>query len=198
MFGGKLSQSQVNGINAIIKASMGLFLEQRAYLLATTMHETARTMQPIEERGPESYFLRYEGRKDLGNVQDGDGYRYRGRGYVQITGRLNYMRASDKLGRDFIHHPHLALDPDLAAKILVRGCSEGWFTGIKLSDCIAPGNVDYVKARRIVNGTDRASLIASYAVKFESALRLIDGDLLPPKRSFWSWLKGLFRPHQWG
>ena len=173
MFGGSLSQTQVDGINTILSAfklhgdgsRMSL-----AYLLATTKHETADTMQPIHERGAKAYFAKYEPGtsigKNLGNTLKGDGYRFRGRGYVQITGRANYAKAGKKLGRDLIAKPDDALLPDVAAFILIRGCIEGWFTGKKLGDY-----TNFYNMRRVVNGTDKAPLIASYADIFEEALQ---------------------------
>lgn len=172
MFGGALSQKQVDGIEAIMAATAGLPDEVQAYLLATVKHETADTMQPITEYGGRKYFDKYDtGKlaKALGNTPeaDGDGFKYRGRGYVQITGRANYAKAGDWLKIDLINNPDLALQPTIAAQILVRGCCNGWFTGKKLSDYL-PG--DYVNARRVVNGTDKADLIAGYARGFEAAL----------------------------
>jgi len=172
MFGGALSQKQVDGIEAIMAVTAGLPDEVQAYLLATAKHETADTMQPITEYGGRKYFDKYDtGKlaKALGNTPeaDGDGFKYRGRGYVQITGRANYSKAGDWLKVDLINNPDLALQPTIAAQILVRGCCNGWFTGKKLSDYL-PG--DYINARRVVNGTDKADLIAGYARGFEAAL----------------------------
>lgn len=178
---GPLSQQQVDGINAIISASSGLPVSHIAYLLATSWHETNGTMQPITEYGGRKYFDKYDtGKlaKALGNTpdKDGDGYLYRGRGYVQITGRANYSKAGDKLGVDLIANPDAALNPTLAARILVRGCSEGWFTGKKLSDYLGD---DFRNARRVVNGTDKADLIAGYAIEFGKALATETGYKLP-------------------
>lgn len=172
MFHGMLSQQQVDGIEAIMAATAGLPNEVQAYLLATCRHETADTMQPITEYGGRKYFDKYDtGKlaKALGNTPeaDGDGFKYRGRGYVQITGRANYSKAGDWLKLDLLGNPDLALQPTIAAQILVRGCCNGWFTGKKLSDYL-PG--DYTNARRVVNGTDKADLIAGYARGFEAAL----------------------------
>ena len=167
--GGKLTPGQVGGLDALLAATQGLDVKHRAYLLATAWHETAFTVQPIVERGSRRYFDKYEPStrigRELGNTRSGDGYLYRGRGYVQITGRRNYLRASQELENDFISYPDSALNPALAAKILVSGCTEGWFTGKKLSDY-----PDYVSMRRVVNGTDKASQIAAYAYAFERAL----------------------------
>lgn len=172
MFGKKMTQSQVDGCELIMAASADMLVSHRAYLLATALHETAATMQPITERGPRAYFDRYEVgtrvAERLGNSQPGDGWLFRGRGFVQITGRGNYYRVGRKIGVDLVADPDAALRPDIAARILVEGCAGGWFTGRSLS-LYLPG--DYVSARRVVNGTDRADLIAGYAMKFEAALK---------------------------
>lgn len=171
LFGTSLSQVQVNGLNAILHVTEGQPISYRAYMLATPYLETARTMRPITEFGRRSYFDKYEPGtkigKMLGNTQPGDGYLFRGRGYVQLTGRANYARAGAKLGVMLEQSPDLALLPDIAAEILLRGMLEGWFTGKKLSDYLP---VDYLHARRIINGMDRAGDIAGYAVAFERAL----------------------------
>ena len=151
LFGGKLTQTQVDGIESILKATKSLPKNHRAYLLATVFHETNKTMKPIYEIGGKSYFNKYEPNtkigKMLGNIKTGDGYMFRGRGYVQITGRHNYERASQELGINLIANPDLALDPNVAAEILVKGCTEGWFTGKKLSNYAS-----YLDMRRVVNG----------------------------------------------
>lgn len=172
IFGGRLTKEQMAGVETILAASEGLPISHRAYLLATAKHETADTMQPITEYGGRKYFDKYDtGKlaKALGNTpeKDGDGYLYRGRGFVQITGLANYAKAAGKLGVDLIANPDAALNPTVAAQILVRGCSEGWFTGKKLSDYLPD---DFRNARRVVNGTDRADLISGYAIEFGKAL----------------------------
>lgn len=166
-----LSQGQVDGMNTILRATEGLPLSYRAYMFATAYHETAQTMQPIIERGNKSYFDKYNAGTSignrLGNTQPGDGFLFRGRGLVQITGRANYTKASTKLGVDFIKNPDAVMQGDNDEKIMVLGMTEGWFTGKKLADYL-PG--DYVNARRIINGTDCAKQIAVYAKHFEDAL----------------------------
>ena len=169
----RLSQSQVDGLNFLLDAfeqDGGLSVQEMAYMLATAYHETAATMLPIEEYG------KGRGRKYGQNI-DIDGSRYKGlphiyygRGYVQLTWLTNYKRAGDKICVDLVNHPELALNPTYAAQIMIAGMREGWFTGKKLSDYIST-KADYVGARRIINGTDKAQLIAGYAKQFESALK---------------------------
>lgn len=154
--------------------------EERAYVLATFGHETAYTWEPIEEYSPKSpagadrlaarksYFIKkYGHRLDLGNRPDTeDGYTYRGRGYVQLTGRANYVFAGTKLGIDLVNNPDLACDPDIAYKIAVMGMIEGWFTGRKLSHYFKPGKPAQLReARRIINRLDKADKIADEALQ---------------------------------
>ena len=182
LFGGTLRQNQVEGLEILLKATEGLPLRHRAYILATSFHETGPAssdlhMTPRREIwGPTPAQKRYEGRVDLGNTQPGDGKRFMGRGYVQITGRANYNRASTIVGRDLVSNPDLTMDPDIAAQIIVHGMLHGWFTGRKMSDFDS-----YVNMRRVVNGTDRAELIAGHAEKFEAALKLLPASMPQPK-----------------
>lgn len=142
-----------------------------SYAIGTSYHETAHTFAPIREYGKNLYFAKYEpntpiGRR-LGNTLRGDGIRFKGRGYVQITGRANYKRFSVLLGVDLIGNPDLALDPVIAYRIMALGMRQGLFTGKKLSDYINATRCHYVSARRIINGLDRAELIAEYAERIE-------------------------------
>lgn len=167
---GPLEQSQVDGFNTLLDIMTMWPITWTAYGLATAWAETAATMQPIHEYGGPAYFKRrydIQGEnpqlaKRLGNVKPGDGVRYAGRGYVQITGRDNYRRFGIE------NTPDDALKPEVAAEIMVTGMTKGSFTGKKLADYL-PG--DYVNARRIINGTDNAAKIAGYAQKFEQALK---------------------------
>ncbi len=162
-FGPLRKQSQVDGLEkllALMEADPWPDIRDAAYFLATVKHECADTWQPISERGTDAYFSRYEGRAALGNTEPGDGLRFKGRGYVQITGRANYERFG------IADTPTSALDPDVSYGIAKRGMLEGLFTGKKLSDY-----PDYLNKRRAINGTDRAEMIAGYARKFEGILR---------------------------
>lgn len=182
MLGPDLSRAEVDGCNTLLTAFAAADwpLAFAAYGLATAYHETGHTMQPVKEFGGPKYFAKYDtGRlaAALGNTPaaDGDGITFAGRGYVQITGYANYKRASDKLGINFISTPDLALLPKHAADIMVKGCSEGWFTG-KAFRHYLPKNGPAVSSqfrecRRVINGLDRAELIAGYAVEFQKALQ---------------------------
>jgi hypothetical protein len=173
---GPLAQSQVDGLEAIlghVERDGPLRADVRwvAYLLATTRHEAADTWQPITERGNRLYFLKYEFRRSLGNTQLGDGYKYRGRGYVQVTGRRNYATFARLLNVDLVRLPELALRPDVAYAIASTGMVNGIFTGVKLANHIYGATCNYVSARQVINGLDRAPLIAGYARTLEQILR---------------------------
>jgi putative chitinase len=184
LFDGALTQGQVDGLLTV----MDHWHEHRrdadprwlAYLLATAHHETARTIQPIREYGTPAYFTaRYDpsprGTRpavaaSLGNTRPGDGARFCGRGYVQLTGRRNYADWAERLGVPLLDDPDLAMAPGTAARILVEGAILGTFTGRRLADHLAGKRPDWVGARRVINGTDRAELIAGYALAYYAAL----------------------------
>ncbi|MDB5099743.1 MAG: hypothetical protein JWM80_4164 [Cyanobacteria bacterium RYN_339] len=100
------------------------------------------SFQPIPEyaSGQE-----YEGRSDLGNTQPGDGVRYKGRGFIQLTGRANYESYGKKLGIDLVNNPDLALRPDVAAKVLAE-----YFKERNIPAKAQAG--DWQGVRRAVNG----------------------------------------------
>jgi putative chitinase len=176
---GPLIQEQVNGLNFLLESLQAdtklTVIRWAAYMFATTKHETADTFLPIIERGQRAYFNKYEPGtkigKNLGNTVAGDGYLFRGRGYVQITGRSNYKNFSSITGVDLLANPEKALEPNIAYQIMSHGMRNGSFTGKGLGKYINDSGCDYVEARRIINGTDRASLIAGYAQKFESIFK---------------------------
>lgn len=180
---GKLSQATVNGLELLgrnMEEDTDLKnLQRAAYMLATVKHECADKWMPITEFGGKQYFNKYEAGtaigKRLGNTQAGDGYRYRGRGYVQITGRANYARLTKALGlgpaEDLVADPDQTLRPLIAYRIMSVGMRTGLFTSKKLSDYITAQGCDYRNARRIINGVDQAVKIADYAKTLEGILR---------------------------
>ncbi|MDF2114782.1 hypothetical protein PY365_04300 [Roseiarcaceae bacterium H3SJ34-1] len=180
LFHGELSQPQVDGMNIILDAYEARNVPRhfQAYPLATACHETAFTMQPIDELGGYAYFEKNYGptgrnpkrAKEMGNIHVGDGAKYHGRGFVQCTWFINYSRATKELGVDFVNHPELAREPQHAADIMILGMSEGWFTGKKLGDFFTPASARPVPARTIINGADKAATIAGYYGVFQNAL----------------------------
>jgi hypothetical protein len=174
LFGGALAQTQVDGLNALLDYFEVFFLETGhddlrplAYMLATSHHETAETHQPIEEYG------KGQGH-DYGKPDPETGQTYYGRGYVQLTWRDNYARATESLhlgGDDhLVWHASRALDPAIAAQIMGQGMSEGWFTGKKLPDYFNATTDDPIGARRIINPDDKGPMIAGYHEDFLEAL----------------------------
>lgn len=170
---GALKQSQVDGFTVILDEWARRYPDADprfvAYSLATTWHETDRTMQPIEEYG-----------RGKGKVY-GNGWW--GRGFVQITWQANYEKAGKLLGVELVKDPRLALRKDIAAAILVQGMVDGWFTGKRLSHYFTGATSDPKGARRIINGMDRAELIAGHHAKFLGALaaaQRAEAPLPPP------------------
>jgi len=169
LFSRRLKQSQVDGLTAILNGweDSHSHKDDRwlAYALATAHHETDRTMQPIAEYGA--------GRgKPYGKVDPATGCAYYGRGFVQLTWAANYRKLGQRLGLGtrLYEEPDLALEISIATEILLIGMDEGRFTGKKLADYFSAAKADWAGARRIVNGTDRARLIADYAREYYAAI----------------------------
>lgn len=182
LLGPTLSQGEVDGCNSILAAMDGTPLSWTAYAFATAYRETATTMQPIKEYGGPTYFTRmYDvsgNRPQMaianGNTCVGDGPKYCGRGYVQLTWKNNYKRAGLEIGVDLVGNPDLAMQIDNAARIMREGMTRGWFTGKGFADYLPLKGTatlaQYEMARRIINGTDHAAEIATHAKDFETAL----------------------------
>lgn len=184
LMGPTLSSGEVKGVEAILNAAEcypSLGAARIAYMLATPYHETNGTMEPISEYGSNAYFTRMYDingikpvrARDMGNVHPGDGIKYRGRGLVQLTWFVNYLRAGEKLKLDLVNNPDLAMQLGIAAQIMVVGMVEGWFTGVKVSKLPLGRKAtssEFVQARSIINGRDRAELIAGYASTFQDYL----------------------------
>ncbi len=165
----------------------GLLRNQCAYVLATAHHETAGTMKPVREtlastdaKAKEMLTKAWRAGKMKWVTRDYWSGGFFGRGYVQLTHEENYRKAGQKLGVDLVGNPSKAMEPAIAVEILVQGMRDGWFTGKKLADYITLSRSDYAGARRIVNGTDRADLIAGYAKTF-NALLMAEGYGVEPQ-----------------
>jgi predicted chitinase len=137
--------------------------------LATIRSETA-SFRPINEyesryntSGLSHPFDLYDMRSDLGNKDYPDGEKFRGRGFIQLTGRFNYTKYSNSLGlgEDLVQHPEKANDPDIAAKLLARFLKDKE-AGIRR----ALANNDLKTARRLVNGGSHALDVFSYTYRF--------------------------------
>lgn len=155
LFRGHLSTTQVDGMERIITEARARAVGDRwlAYILATVFHETGAAMQPVHERDNASgTYLRGK-----------PYYPWYGRGLVQITWERNYAKFS-------IKDPDEALAWPTALHVLFTGMLEGQFTGRRLDQYFNPKKNDPINARRIVNGLDKAKLIAGYYEDFLHAL----------------------------
>lgn len=182
-FHGSLTQEQVDGQNFILSewehAPLSDDLRHLAYPLATTLHETAATMMPIEEYGKGAG-------QPYGNPDPITKKAYYGRGYVQLTWADNYKKATKKLNLDESHDlywfPEWALDPSIASQIMFKGMWEGWFRSPNTLKKFFDGSIDDpYGAREIINGDKShvpdwsdgksiGNLIKSYHYDFMSAL----------------------------
>lgn len=165
--------------------------EQVAYILATAYAETFNTFSPViesywvkDKKQREEYFYKYdpvladteERRKNAiarGNTKKGDGLKYCGRGYVQLTWKNNYKKVKEEFGVDVVTYPDKVLEPKLAVKIMIWGMNNGIFTGVGINRYINDSKTDYVSARKVINGVDRKNEIADKAKIFAKDLKII-------------------------
>lgn len=175
LYGGTLTQGQVDGINAVLdewEKRKLTDLRHLAYMLATDKHETNATMQAVRE----AYWLSEEWRKAHLRY-----WPYYGRGLVQLTWEANYRKMGQFLELPLVDNPDLALDLGAAVQIMFEGMLKaetavGDFTGHSLEMYFNDGKDDPVGARKIINGTDKARLIASYHYDFLAALKAADTE----------------------
>lgn len=185
LFAGSLTQEQVDGQEAILARweadPASDDLRHLAYPLATTFHETGQRMAPIEEIG------KGEGH-NYGKQDPQTKQTYYGRGFVQLTHRDNYARATKELGLkgddDLEWHAERALDCAIAADTMFHGMWDGWFrSGETLTRYFDVDADDPYGAREIINGDKHVvpswshgvsigTLIAGYHQKFLAALEL--------------------------
>ena len=130
--------------------------EQIQYVIATVEHETAGTFKPVEE----AYWVK---NADAYRRRKFKYYPYYGRGFVQLTHKYNYEKFSQIMNIDLLGKPELALEFDNSLFILIYGMMHGTFTGKKLDNYFNGGGSNFIKARKIINGMDKAKKIALLA-----------------------------------
>lgn len=164
-FPGKLTPGQVQGTTAILdewERRKLTDLRWLAYMLGTTKHETDHTMQPIVEGGSQKY------------LRSKKYWPWIGRGYVQLTWQKNYALFQPTIMKlfavDILANPDGALQPDVAAYVMFEGMIKGSFTGKKLADYFSDAKTDWINARKIINGTDKAMEIAQISKLFYADL----------------------------
>lgn len=187
LFGDKLSQAQVDGMNYLLDVWEAFFEKPNprdgnrwlAYCMATVFHETAQKMQPIEEYG--------KGKGKPYGVPTGPYNQvYYGRGHVQLTWDTNYKKGQDQLKANYgldvpiYQYPQKMLEDEPSALVLYDGMTLGWFTGVGLPKYFNSTTEDAYNARRVVNGTDQASAIQGYYNKFKAAIVTAPGPAPPP------------------
>jgi putative chitinase len=118
---------------------------REAHFWAQAAHESGGFKFMYEIWGPTDVQKRYEGRKDLGNTEPGDGFRYRGRGIFQLTGRANYKKYGDLIDMDLVGNPDLAADPEIALRIACE-----YWRARKINACA--DNDDIVAVTKKING----------------------------------------------
>lgn len=156
LFRGRISVEQFFGLDAILAEADRRSLEPRwtANILAQVYHETGAAMTPVHERdNAAGTYLRNKRY-----------YPYFGRGLIQITWKRNY----EKWG--IAATPEAAMEWPKALEICFDGMINGKFTGRRLREYFSPTIDDPLHARRIVNGMDKAKLIAGYHEDFLHAL----------------------------
>lgn len=193
LFQGSMTQQQVDGMSFKLavweKRHNGLDVRWLAYALATSKHETASAMWPIEEYGKGSG-------QPYGKPVKETGFAYYGRGDVQLTWDYNYKSATSRLSlsgdNDLYWHPDKALDPRISADVMYMGMIQGWFRSPhSLDDFFNDQIEDAFNARDIINGDKKTvptwsggvsigNLIAGYYRDFLSALKAAAMDVVTP------------------
>lgn len=193
-FRGALAPQTVNGCSAILDEweRRGLRdLRWLADMLATARGECGPNMLPVREgfASSDDAARAYVNRQGYRYAKEVNGHVYYGRGLVQLTWDYNYKKMGDLLNIDLVNNPDEALKPHVAAAIMFEGMIRGTFTGKKLADYFNATVTDWINARRIINGTDKAAQFAAWARSFHAALTAAsdvaapspDVEPVPPK-----------------
>lgn len=176
LFKGSISSKQFEGVEAIISEYNRLCINdvrKLAYVLATSYHETAKTMQPIAEYGKGKNYDYGKQLKMSRKPYTTPKQIYYGRGFVQLTWYENYEAMGKQLGLDLLNNPDILLTLKPSIDVMFVGMTKGMFTGKKLSDYFTTDKTDWINARKIINGLDAANTIAGYAKIFYNSLTLV-------------------------
>lgn len=191
LFGTRLSQGQVEGIEAILDAFATHGdgnVRTLAYGLATAYTEVTRKMQPVREHFAKTdaeairsldKWAREKGRTTgiYWRPDPETGLAYFGRGFVQLTWKDNYRESSADAGIDLVENPDAMFDPVISARILWRGLIDGRWNGHGkgVGYYLHRDPPDVVQARRTVNILDRAEEVAGYYEQFLAAIEAAGG-----------------------
>ena len=181
-FPGRLTASQVRGINGILDAFVTHGdgrAKTLAYALATAYHEVGGRMVPVREgfASTDAKARAVCRNRKYGKPAGPYGHVYYGRGIVQLTWLDGYRRSSEDAGCDLVKDPDKALDPTISARLLIKGLIDGRWNGRGkgIGHYLTVHSNDLKGARRTVNITDQWEKIGGYYKQFLSAIRLSGG-----------------------
>lgn len=109
--------------------------QRLAHMMAQLAHESG-AFKYMEELGGDAYFAKYNGRKDLGNVQPGDGPLFHGRGPIQLTGRANYRKYGWALGIDMENNPAIVALPAIGILVACKFWDDHGFNALADADAV--------------------------------------------------------------
>lgn len=159
----------LNQCVSLAGASNGL---RMAALIAQLAHESGGFIYTHEIWGPTAAQLTYEGRADLGNTQPGDGVLFKGRGWIQLTGRANYTKCSRATGID------LLTNPERAASLDVIPYTAAWYWTTHNCNAFADDG-DFEKITRAINGGLNG--IVQRTAYYKAALKVLGVPLACPE-----------------
>ena len=183
LFGTRLSQTQVTGMDGILDAFVHHGdgrAKTLAYALATAYHEVGARMVPVREgfAASDGAARRAVAGREYGRPAGPYGHVYYGRGHVQLTWERNYRETGEKLGVDLVREPDRMLEPVLSARVLIEGLIDGRWNahGLGIAHYLPDdGPNDLKNARRTVNITDRWRTIAGHYRAFKAAIDAAGG-----------------------
>ena len=164
----------VESLNYSVEALISKFSRERISVADAQRYGRAAGQVANQEAIANLIYGGAWGRKNLGNTEPGDGWKFRGRSWPQFTGRRNAERIDDALGLGgaLVANPELYGRLGVCGPGMVEAMVNGWFTGLDMNEFIGGKGTlsQFAAARQVVNGTDRADDIAKYAMAFQDAL----------------------------